>query len=246
MSEETLTINSPIVFDDSIAHCEVHAHQPYASATFNNNDEIRIAIQHQDLCLLPSKSSLHIYGRLTKADGNTPVASTQLVTNALCYLFEEIRYELNSIKINRCENVGHTTVMKNYLSRNPSQSLLMENAGWFNNDTDAARILDNQGYFDVFIPLNMILGFAEDYRRIIVNAKHELILTRSNVDTNAIIQTAPEDFKFTLQKIEWMVPYIRVSDARKVALLNYISKDPSIRMGYRLWKIYEYPMLPTT
>ena len=37
----------------------------------------------------------------------------------------------------------------------------------------------------------MSLGFAEDYRRIIVNGKHELILARTNTDTNAVIQTPP-------------------------------------------------------
>lgn len=75
--EEILTIQKAIVFDESIAHYETHAHQPFASTTFENNDEIRIAVQHQDLCLLPSRSSLHVHGRLTKIDGRTPVTAYQ-------------------------------------------------------------------------------------------------------------------------------------------------------------------------
>ena len=62
--EDILTVKSSVEFDESIAHYEVHAHQPYTSSAFNNSDEIRIAIQYQDLCLLPSRSSLHIHGRL--------------------------------------------------------------------------------------------------------------------------------------------------------------------------------------
>ena len=81
----------------------MHAHQPYTSSAFNNSDEIRIAIQHQDLCLLPSCSSLHIHGRLTKASG-TAIVNTKLVNNALCHLFEEIRYEINAVEIDKCKN----------------------------------------------------------------------------------------------------------------------------------------------
>ena len=75
--EEILNIQAPVRFDESIASYEIHAHQPYASSSFNNiSDEIRIAVQHQDLCILPSKSSRHVYGRLTRADGTIATTTT--------------------------------------------------------------------------------------------------------------------------------------------------------------------------
>ncbi|XP_015124427.1 uncharacterized protein LOC107046337 [Diachasma alloeum] len=248
--EEVLNIQKRIIFDESIAHYEMHAHQPFASSSFSNNDEIRIAVQHQDLCLLPSKSSLHICGRLTREDNNEVVARTELVNNAICHLFEEIRYELNAVEIDRCKNVGLTTLMKNYISQSPNQSYLMENAGWMMDQ--GKKITDDQGYFDVSIPLSMIFGFAEDYQRIIVNAKHELILTRSHNDLNAIIQQAleggqrAETFKITMTKMDWMIPYIKPADSRKVQLLNQISKDNLIPISFRAWELYEYPLLPRT
>ncbi|XP_043271181.1 uncharacterized protein [Venturia canescens] len=242
--EKILEIQKPIIFDESIAHYELHSHQPFASATFNNNDEIRITVQHQDLCLLPSRSFLHIYGRLTKVDGNA-VQNTKLVNNAICHMFEEIRYELNAIEIDRNKNVGLTTLMKNYVSQSPEQMSVMENAGWLSNDE--STLIDNDGYFDLCIPLSLILGFAEDYNQIIINAKHELILTRSNNDTNAVVQTPPaEQFKISLLKIEWVVPYIKISDQRKISLLNFIAKDPPIALSFRTWELYEYPLLPMT
>lgn len=177
---EILNIQSGVAFDESVAHYEVHAHQPYNSTNFNNSDEIRIAIQHQDLNILPSKSSLHIVGKLTKADGN-PVANTNLVNNGVCHLFEEIRYEINAIEIDKCKNVGLTTAMKGWISLNPSQKLIVENAGWIDIG-ETQSIVNNAGYFDICIPLGMILGFAEDYRKVLVNVKHELVLTRSRND----------------------------------------------------------------
>jgi len=47
---------------------------------------------------------------------------------------------------------------------------------------------DANGYYDVNIPLKLLLGFCENYNKIAVNGKHELDLTRSNTDHNAIIQ----------------------------------------------------------
>jgi len=97
---------------------ELHAHLPLASATLNSNDEIGIAVNQQDLCVVPSQSGLHIAGRLNKADG-TPAQATELVNNAICFLFEELRYELNRVEIDRCRNVGLTSLMKGCVSYRP-------------------------------------------------------------------------------------------------------------------------------
>ena len=54
--------------------------------------------------------------------------------------------------------------------------------------------------------------FAEDYQKIVVNAKHELILTRSKNDANAILQvTLNENYKLEIYKIEWLFPSVRLS-----------------------------------
>ena len=68
--------------------------------------------------------------------------------------------------------------MKGWVSYNPTQSFVIENEDWI--DVEGRQeIIDNAGYFNVSIPLSLIIGFAEDYRKIIVYAKHELVLMRS-------------------------------------------------------------------
>ncbi|XP_043474353.1 uncharacterized protein LOC122506305 [Leptopilina heterotoma] len=223
MEESILDINLPIIFDESIAHCEVHAQQLYTSSTYNNSDEIRITVQNQDHCLLPSKSSIHISGKLVKLDG-TAVANTNLICNGVCNLFEELKYELNGVEIDKNKNVGLTSLMKSYVSLNATQNKLLENVGWLEVNNDESTLTNAHGYFDISVPLSMLFGFAEDYQKVIVNAKHELILTRARNDNNAVVQTAPlEEFKIVIEKIEWLLPYIKLT-----------------------WELYEYTLLPAT
>ncbi|KAL7298966.1 hypothetical protein TKK_0008066 [Trichogramma kaykai] len=96
----------------------------------------------------------------------------------------------------------------------------------------------------------MILGFAEDYPKIIVNMKHELILTRARTDLNAVLQTQRqvgeartyEEVKITISKLEWVMPYVQLSNQYKIRLLHQIDKP--IAMSFRSWELYEYPTLP--
>ena len=104
-----LDIRTPIVFDESICHYEVHA---------------------RDQCLLPSRSSIHIQGKLTQEDENPLKDGTDSTYNAICFLFSEIRYELNAIEIDKCKNVGITSLMKAFLSINQNQLEFIASARW--------------------------------------------------------------------------------------------------------------------
>ena len=78
--------------------------------------------------------------------------------------------------------------MKGYVAYNFSQTVVLENAGWVDRGK-TATIADDAGNFKIFIPLRMIFGFTADYQKIIINAKHKIVLLRSGSDLNAVIQT---------------------------------------------------------
>ena len=42
---DIFNITAPCHWDESVSHVKIHAHQPQASSSLNNNDEIRIAVQ---------------------------------------------------------------------------------------------------------------------------------------------------------------------------------------------------------
>lgn len=235
-----LHIEEEVSFDESITRIEVHSHQPYIASTFNNSDEIRIPIQNQAVFTLPSQSSIVIEGELLKKDGNPPAAASYLINNGIAHLFDEIRYELNGIEIDRCKNVGITSTIKGYCSFHEGQKRTLENAGW----GGGTVITDTKGQFNVLIPLNTILGFAEDYKKVLMNVKQELVLIRSRLDSNAYVTT--EDLKLRITKVDWRMPYVYVNDKVRLTFLKKQEKFKHIQIPFRSWSLFEFPLLPTS
>ncbi|KAJ8911441.1 hypothetical protein NQ315_008327 [Exocentrus adspersus] len=191
---DILNVNAGIYFDDAVTSAEKHTHQAYASTSLNNNDEIRIPIQQQDLYTLPNESSLYIKGKLLKTD-NTPSRTAKFVNNGVMLLFDEIRYEIGGYVIDRIRNPGLTSIIKGYVSFNKNAAQFLQNSGWFLSNNEQSNIVDDNGNFNVVIDLSTIFGFCEDYRKIILNMRQELVLIRSNSDTNAIINSTKNEGK---------------------------------------------------
>ncbi|KYN06986.1 hypothetical protein ALC62_02054 [Cyphomyrmex costatus] len=210
---DILNIVGEPIFDDRIVKFEIHTYNPYANTTFGHSDEIRIPIQQQDLYTLPCESFLYIEERLTvkKREDTTP---TTLGNNCIAFMFDEIRYELNSVEIDRNRNVGITSTLKNYVSLTYDKSLIALNAEW-NSRSDIT-----EGYFNFCVPLNMLLSFCEDYKRVIVNARHELILIQARNDNNCILGNSATEPKVELFKVQWRMPDLNLDfDQKKYALL---------------------------
>src|SRR5436190_22358616 len=114
---DILNIGGEPIFDERIIKIETHTYNPYANTTFGHSDEIRIPIQHQDLYTLPCKSFLYIEGKIigTKKKDND-VSQAVLQNNCVAFMFDEIRYELDGVEIDRNRNVGITSTLKNYVS----------------------------------------------------------------------------------------------------------------------------------
>lgn len=239
-----LDVTSAPQYDNTIDGIEYHSYKPYVTS-FNRNDEIRIPINQQDLYILPSSSTLYLEGtvKIFKRDTKEKVASVQFTNNPLLYLFQDIRYELNGVEIDKIKNAGITTTMKSLLSMNENESEMSKAWGW---DIEGTKNVQN-GDFSASIPLNKILGFAEDYNKVIINCKHELILLRSNTNLNAVkLNTGEVMEDVEIHKIIWRVPHVKVSDRERVNLLKLLEKDRALQLAYRNWDLYEYPLLPKT
>ncbi|XP_070522412.1 uncharacterized protein [Cardiocondyla obscurior] len=234
-----LAVESEPIFDDSIVKIETHTYNPYANTTFGHSDEIRIPIQQQDLYTLPCDSFLYVEGKLSVKKPNDK-STIVLGNNCVAFMFDEIHYELNGVEIDRNRNVGITSSLKNYISLTSDNALILQNAGW-NGSTSTAG-----GYFNFCIPLRILLGFCEDYKRVVVNARHELILIRARNDNNSIMGDSTTEPEIELHKVQWRMPHVMLNEVNKLSLLRTLDSGRYLSMTFRSWDLYEYPLLQST
>lgn len=244
---DILSIGEPIKQDTSILKKEYHTYTPYTQS-FGNNDEIRIAIQSHDLYVLPSESYIILEATITFSAAAVAALAAPVVAgqerphatfspNFSKYLFSDIRYELNGVEIDRCKNPGITSSIKRAC------------ASRFDNFDRFITMFENldviRRTYRFIIPLNTIFGLADDYNKIILNAKHELILTRSRNDSNAFTGNVNENFiNLNISKVHWKIPHIQLSDHAKLRMLRYLERKRTISIPFRSWELYEIPQLP--
>ncbi|KAL6418695.1 hypothetical protein ACFW04_011870 [Cataglyphis niger] len=239
---DILSIAGEPIFDDRIVKIEIHTYNPYANTTFGNSDEIRIPIQ-QDLYTLPCESFLYIEGRLEskKPSSAESESSTRLVNNCAAFMFEEICYELDGMEIDRSRNVGITSTIKNYASLTVKKSGILQNAGW--DFAAKSHAIDD---FNFCVPLSVLLGFCEDYKRVVINARYELILIRARNDYNCLVSRESHEPKIVLLKIQWRMPHVVLNDINKLALLRTLHSGRYLSVAFRSWDLYEFPLLQST
>lgn len=240
-----LAVDSKAQFDDSVTEYEFRTFSPFSTTSFNQSDEVRIGINQQDGLTLPSESYLHLRVSVTKTNG-TEDDSLMISNNGMAFLFEEMRYELGGVVIDRTKNVGISSTLHNIVSLTPGEQERLENAGWYGYTNQKVGKKD----ISVCIPLKMMMGFFEDYNRVIVNQKQELIILLAPSFKNAIQKAnatdTDTDFVVKIEKIYWRVPNIKVSDVDRLPLLQILEQDLILEMPFRSWELHEYPNLPKT
>lgn len=239
-----LNIEKRAAFDNRIVEREFHAHLPFAtSGKIGPSDEVRFVIQHQDLITATYDSFLYLEARVEPED---PTKTYELTSNAVAYMFDEVRFELGDQTIDAVRNPGVTTTMKGMVSLSPLESKELETACWFPKDGDklctgrynaAGKLLG----FSAIVPLSFLLGFAEDYRRVIANMRQTLVLRRSLTDSNCY--KGETKIKIEIDKIEWRVPYLKLSDEEKLKMLGVLSKDGTVEVPFRKRELYTIPSL---
>ncbi|XP_077256459.1 uncharacterized protein LOC143894196 [Temnothorax americanus] len=238
---DILSIGGEPIFDDRIVKIETHTYNPYANTTFGHSDEIRIPKQQQDLYTLPCERFLYMEGVLS--DGVPEKDSdTTMDNNCVAFMFDEIRYELNGVEIDRNRNVGITSSIKNFVSLTTERSRKLQNARWIViNEYVGPRSRTRISVFNFCVPLNVLLGFCDDYKHVVINARYELILIRSRTDANCIV-TKPERHKnptITLLKVQWRMPHVVLNDVNKLSLLRTLESGRYLSMGFCSWDLYE-------
>lgn len=244
-----LSVDSLAVRDDSIIKKEIYPYAPYTT-TFGVSDEIRIAIQSKDSYVLPSES--YLYMKISATTAGVHAAGdpeVNFVSNFVSFLFSDVRYELNGVEIDCVRNVGRASTMKiRAASRVSPLNGYAHYCRVYEGEIPRSDIIATVKRYDVVIPLSVWFGFCDDYRKIILNCKHELILNRArqslDCTTGGGALATASTVTIALEKIEWKMPHITLSDRVRLNMLNYLAKNRHITIQHRSMDLVEYPQLP--
>lgn len=248
-SLDILDVTSKPRFDDTLTSYKHISHYPLASSTYGYNEEIRFQVENQNDFWLPSQSYITIEGYLNKKpQAVAPNAGSEAVfihVAPMFHLFADCRYLLNGVEIDRTRGLGIACEMKALCSLTPDDILSYSNVGFGAFSENVNNVTGH--HFNVYIPLKLFLGFAEDYNKIILGARQELIFTRARNDRNALFSETPNEAStVNITKMTWVIPSVGVSDRTRISLLNVINKDVPISIPFRTWEYHENPAVPQT
>lgn len=229
-----------------VKYYQPHPYLPYI-ASFRNNDEIRITVNSQDLYTVPGDSSILIEGTVTyapKTEGAPADDGTNVIlsNNAPAFFFDQIRYELNGVEIDRSRHVGLTSTAQTLLTCTKDEASALEIAGW-----GAPSVEPTDKSFSFLVPLEHYLGFARGFKGCIVRQKQELVLIRSRTDKNAYTLKAGAEadaVTINITKVEWYVPHVKFNFGPEKVILDKVQNNASFQIEFCSWETHEYPQLP--
>lgn len=243
MQEDYLDVTSRTQFDDSVSKISYHSYLPHNILTINNSDEIRISINNQDLLTLPSRSYLYIKADIKNHDKG------HLVNNGLAFLFDEIRYEIANKEVDMVRNPGIASLMKLVCTGNKNYKY--SNAAIDSDDN--LKAIHKDGKFSGCLPMDMLMGVFEDFNKVLVNVKQELILKRAKDDNNCLFTTeavpatgADVTPSIQLTSVQWHMPHVTPSDAEKLSLQRLLLQNKMLQIPFRSYELHELPSFPQT
>ncbi|CAG9760692.1 unnamed protein product [Ceutorhynchus assimilis] len=165
------------------------------------------------------------------------------------FLFESVAHELNGREIEKVRDPGLTSTVKSLLTLNEYESKTLNTAGWnwFGGTLPSfVKTTDNDGTFNLLIPLHNLFGVFADYENVIMG-KQKIKLVRARNDENCYItETGEKKAAITISSIELKVKYVYLNDMIKLNVFEEIAKNKPIFNAYRNWEIHELPALRTT
>jgi len=241
---EILDVESQLEFYNDITKFQFHTHTVYSGQEIKPSDEARIHVASMDQYSLPCKSFIFIEGEVkctkpaAKA-GDAPIEAKYILSsNLIGNLFDEIRYELAGQQISKSRLIGLTSTIKAILVKNMFDKNTYHLAGF---DRAGYTLKDNK--FTFCVPLKLVLPFFEDFQRIILNLKQELVLLRSPTDLNCIESTEATNVNIKITKLQWRIPYITLEDHVRLKFLRLLDADTPLKLSFRHWEISELPNL---
>ena len=221
----TLQLTEDQIIDHSIKSSQYVRYEPATGTSLNNNGtQIRFEVNLTDQFTYPAGSYLTFKGKLTKADGSlySDTDEISLTHNGIIHLFSNIKFQVGGTEIESVNNPGHSSNMLGLLTYNDdlnnfrglnqcwtkdtdNSTSLTTNAGFKKRQDFIIQQPNTKGNFSFAVPLNHILGFADDYDKVLYGSRQTLTLVRQH-DSDAIFKKSTVAAKKSLS-----IKYIGIS-----------------------------------
>ena len=228
--------------ENLIESIEFYDYKPPLSEKFDNaGSEFPITAYNEDIVTQPCKSLLVLRGKVEIEKGTDAVpipnnlTTFNFVTNGLLHLFDHIDYYIGDNKIDSIRKPGVATTMKGLVCF--ETDLKYNNAGWNINSPNTVMV-NSDGYFSQCIPLSIVMGFFEDYKRFLFRMPQKLVFYRNTgSNSNCYITTSGTDHSITLtlSDIVWRMPQIKFNLDYETKIRNDILKNTNYDLEYRRW-----------
>tara|TARA_Y100000289_G_scaffold66182_1_gene81852 strand:+ start:1452 stop:2729 length:1278 start_codon:yes stop_codon:yes gene_type:complete len=249
----TLQLTEDQIIDHSIKSSQYVRYEPATGTSLNNNGtQIRFEVNLTDQFTYPAGSYLTFKGKLTKADGSlySDTDEISLTHNGIIHLFSNIKFQVGGTEIESVNNPGHSSNMLGLLTYNDdlnnfrglnqcwtkdtdNSTSLTTNAGFKKRQDFIIQQPNTKGNFSFAVPLNHILGFADDYDKVLYGSRQTLTLVRQH-DSDAIFKKSTVAAgKITLDKVYWNLPQIEPNLEENLRLHELIESKVSFPVAFR-------------
>ena len=90
-----------------------------------------------------------------------------------------------------------------------------------------------KGTFSVRISMKHIIGFCDNYDKIVYGLKHNLTLVRKSDDDSIFGGAAAGAGKVSLDKISRFIPHVIPADVENISIYNTIESKVKVPLAYR-------------
>lgn len=205
---------------------------------------LQISVFNENIKTCPNDSKLVFKGKVTlkkNSDGTilSNINTSKVRVVNILHEFNELRYYIGKQLIDSTENPGISTVMKGLVSF--EDDIQYNNACWSVNSVPINTTLNEKGYFSICVPLKILFGFCEDYRKYIYRIHQELHLTRANTgncnNTLLIDEDVAREYTASLSfsEIIWRMPQYEFSLQVEQGINKEILSDTDYEMFFRHW-----------
>ena len=96
--------------------------------------------------------------------------------------------------------------------------------------------------FWIHIPLKKMLSLFQDYRKIIIFSRLELIFVRAKSDVDCIIeQVNTNNLNIEITQISWKMSHLEINEMIKLKIMKILESCRSIQMAFRSHEYYGNP-----